>query len=175
MARPLLRTLVLGLCLAGAALLMVACVATSKHEPERHTHQLQGQTSHYAGGIVSQTNAERRKAGLRDLSIDNELTAAANQRARELVSRFSHTRPDGRSYETVLRECHVSAYKSWGENILYNMSEDPADAMRSWMNSSGHRANILGRDFTHIGVGVYRSGGKVYVVQLFLGRGAGGG
>lgn len=138
--------------------------------PEQVQQQPQAQASDYAGGIINLTNAERRKAGLRDLSLDPELMAATSLRARELEKSFSHNRPDGRPYDTVLRELRVKSYSSWGENILQNMSENPADAVTQWMNSSGHRANILKSEFTHIGVGVHRSGGKTYVVQIFVGR-----
>lgn len=139
-------------------------------EPGQVQDSPQAQTSGYAAGIVNLTNAERRKAGRRNLGADNELTAAAAQRAREIERRFAHTRPDGRSFETALPEYRVKPHSWWGENILYNMSENPSDAVTWWMNSSGHRANILKKEFTHIGVGAHRSGGKIYVVQLFVGR-----
>lgn len=138
---------------------------TSRQSP----NQLRAQTN-YAGDIMSLTNAERRKARLPELVADNELVAATALRARELATRFAHTRPDGSSFDTVLREFRVRPYKSWGENILYNMHEAPADAVKTWMNSPGHRANILNKGFTHTGVGVHRSGGKTYVVQIFVGR-----
>ena len=124
----------------------------------------------YAVDIVNLVNAERRKARLGDLAIDNELMAATALRARELESAFSHNRPDGRSYDTVLREFNVRPYNAWGENILYNQSNNPADAMQQWMDSSGHRANILSGNFTHIGVGIHQSEDITYVVQIFVGR-----
>ena len=145
-----------------------------RRDERRHENtqqpQIQAQTSDYAGDIVNLTNAERRKAGFRNLGIDDELMAAASLRARELVSEFDHRRPDGRSWDTVLREYRVRSYNSWGENILYNMSDKPAEAMNQWMNSSGHHTNILSKNFTHIGVGVHRNGGRTYVVQIFVGR-----
>jgi uncharacterized protein YkwD len=137
---------------------------------ERMQRQPQSQMSKYALSVVNLSNAERRKAGLRELAADNALMAAAARRAQELERRFEHTRPNGKKFDTVFREFNVGSYNAWGENILYNSSEDPADALKQWMNSSGHRANILGKQFTHIGVGAHRSGGKTYVVQLFVGR-----
>ena len=141
-----------------------------RSQPRQTQTQTQTQVSGYAGGVVNLTNAERRNAGVRALGVDNELMAAAAQRAREMERRFDHFRPDGRSFESVLPEYRVKPHNWWGENILYNMSDKPADAVNWWMNSSGHRANILKKEYTHIGVCVYRSGGKTYVVQLFVGR-----
>jgi uncharacterized protein YkwD len=138
--------------------------------PERMQRQPQAQILNYALGVINLSNSERRKAGLRELGTDNELMAAAAQRAQEIERRFEHTRPNGKNFDTVFREFSVRSYNWWGENILYNSSDDPADALKWWMNSSGHRANILGRQFTHIGVGVHRSGGMIYVVQLVVGR-----
>jgi uncharacterized protein YkwD len=143
---------------------------TPPAQQPRQQPQPQQQPSNYAADVVNLTNAERRRAGLSDLRIDNELMAAAAQRARELERHCSHGRPDGRSWNTVLREFRVASYNSWSENILFNMSDRPADAVAQWMNSSGHRANILRRESSRIGVGVHRSGGRTYVVQLFVGR-----
>jgi uncharacterized protein YkwD len=83
---------------------------------------------------------------------------------------MSHTRPNGRYCDTVLSEYRVKSYNWWGENIQYNTSEKAFDVVNWWMNSPSHRDNILKREYTHIGVGVHRSGGKIYVVQLFVGR-----
>lgn len=122
------------------------------------------------GEVVRISNAERRKARLGDLRADDELMAAAAKRAAEIPRLFEHKRPDGRSWDTVLTEYRVKRYNSWGENILYNSSGKATDAMTWWMKSPGHRANILNGDYTHIGVGVYKSSGKTYFVQLFVGR-----
>ena len=124
----------------------------------------------FANQVINLTNAERRKEGLHDLVIDNELAAAASLRAREIERKFEHTRPDGRSFATIISEFHVEPHNLRGENILYNTSDSPAYAVWQWMNSIGHRANILRREFTHIGVGVHRSARRTYVAQLFVGR-----
>ena len=78
---------------------------------------------------------------------------------------FSHTRPDGRSCFTALTDLGIS-YGGAGENIAYGQSS-PEEVMTAWMNSSGHRANILNSSFTKLGVGVYKSGNTIYWVQLF--------
>ena len=124
----------------------------------------------YANKVVELTNAERRKEGLGALRIDEDLMKATAKRARELESEFGHTRPDGDDWDTVLDEFGVSPYNRWGENVLYNSSGKPGDAVEQWMNSPGHRANILNGGYTHIGVGAYQSGGLTYVVQIFVGR-----
>ena len=87
---------------------------------------------------------------------------SADIRAKELVSLFSHSRPDGSDYTTVL----PSGLNAWGENVAMGQTS-PEKVMESWMNSSGHRANILSSDFTLIGVGFYESGGEYYWVQNF--------
>jgi len=138
--------------------------------PESFENRSQAEAADYVTEVVNLTNAERRKAGRSNLSIDSELMAATGQRAREMVRKLDHTRPDGRSWDTVLNEFRVRSYNVWGENILYNMSDRPSDAVAQWMNSPGHRANILEEDYTHIGVGVYRNREDTYVVQIFVGR-----
>ena len=127
--------------------------------------------SRYARDVVALTNVERRKAWLRALQIDNELMAAAAQRAREIERHLAHTRPDGRPFNTIFREFQVKSYNRSGENlILYYMSDSPAEAVRVWMNSPKHQANILRKEFTHTGVGVHRSGNRTYAVQFFAAR-----
>ncbi len=109
--------------------------------------------------VVAQVNAERAKKGLSALRVDVELTRAAQVRAREIVQKFSHTRPDGTAWSTV----SASAY---GENLA--MGQKTVDkAMAAWMSSQGHRANILRASYGSIGVCCYVSGGVTYWVQLF--------
>ena len=121
--------------------------------------------SEYAQAVFNSVNAERQKAGLSTLSYDGQLDQAANVRAQEIVQSFSHTRPDGRSTFSILSDLGIS-YTSAGENIAYGQ-RSPEEVMTGWMNSEGHRANILNSNFTSIGVGVYKSGNTLYWVQLF--------
>ena len=73
---------------------------------------------------------------------------------------------DGSSFATALKEQNVS-YRSAGENIAWGQ-KTPEQVMEAWMNSDGHRANILNAKFTKIGVGQYRdAAGRNYWVQLF--------
>ncbi|MDD3571146.1 MAG: CAP domain-containing protein [Lachnospiraceae bacterium] len=108
--------------------------------------------SSYAQEVVNLVNAERAKEGLSPLSIDSKVTAAAQVRATEIKTSFSHTRPDGRSCFTALAEAGAS-YSGAGENIAIGQ-KTPSEVVTAWMNSPGHRANIMKPNFKYIGVGV---------------------
>ncbi len=124
------------------------------------------ETLSYAEQVVQLVNKEREKAGLSTLTMDADITAAANVRAKEIVQKFSHTRPDGSNFGTVLKEQGVS-FKGSGENIAWGQ-KSPEQVMNAWMNSDGHRANILNKNFKNIGVGYYQNEkGVNYWVQLF--------
>lgn len=126
---------------------------------------LQGMSA-YAQRVVELVNEERAKAGLKPVTVQKNITAAAQVRAVETVSQFSHTRPDGTSFSTALKEQGVS-YRGSGENIAWGQ-KTPEQVMNGWMNSAGHRANILNAKFTSIGVGYHQtSGGVNYWTQLF--------
>lgn len=110
--------------------------------------------------VLDAVNAERAAVGLGSLSMDEDLMEAAMQRAAETVVHFSHTRPDGRT-------CFTVSSKANGENIASG-SSTAAGVMDQWMNSEGHRANILDGSWNSVGIGCYRaSNGVTYWVQLF--------
>ena len=112
-----------------------------------------------AQSVVNQVNRERAARGLSALRIDPALTAAAQIRAKEIVQKFSHTRPDGTKWSTV-------SSAAYGENIA--KGQKTADkVMAAWMSSSGHRANILRANYGSIGVACVKSGNVYYWVQLF--------
>ena len=119
-----------------------------------------------AAQVVSLVNMEREKAGLPALAYDAQLCEAAKIRAQEIVSNFAHERPDGSSCFTVLRDLHIS-YVACGENIAKG-SQTPEAVMNGWMNSAGHRANILNAHFTKIGVAMVKVGNTRYWVQCFI-------
>ena len=115
--------------------------------------------------VVRLVNIEREKNGLSALKSDNEkLNRAADIRAEELTTSFSHTRPSGADCFSVLIERGIK-YCAAGENIAYGY-RTPAEVVEGWLNSPGHRANILTGSFTHIGVGYNENGN--YWVQLFI-------
>lgn len=117
--------------------------------------------------VVKLVNEERAKAGLQPLEIQQNVTDAANVRAREIKTSFSHTRPNGQSAFSALKEQGVN-YRGAGENIAWGQ-RTPEEVMEGWMNSEGHRANILNAKFTKIGVGHYRDeNGRNYWTQMFI-------
>lgn len=113
-------------------------------------------------------NEARAANGLEALQYDYTLAEAAGKRAEELVSTFSHSRPDGSVCFTVLEEYGIE-YWSAGENIAAGFT-DAATVMNGWLNSPGHYMNIMG-DYSHIGVGHYTDAyGTEYWVQLFIAK-----
>lgn len=121
----------------------------------------------YAKHVVELVNAERAKAGLSPLSVHTAAAGAAQTRSREIETVFSHTRPDGSAFSSVLASAGIN-FRGAGENIAYGQ-QTPEQVMETWMNSAGHRANILNSSFTSIGVGHYKnSAGVNYWTQLFL-------
>lgn len=112
--------------------------------------------------ILRLVNVERQKVGLDPLQYYSAGQSAADTRAEEITEVFDHTRPNGSSCFTALHEAGVHYYAA-GENIA--MGYPTAEAvMEGWMNSEGHRANILNENFTHLIVGV----NGTHWVQLFV-------
>lgn len=142
---------------------------TGKPQPET-TGKPQPETP--AGGtaaqqIVSLANAERAKAGCDPLRVDNRLQAAAQAHADDMAARnyYEHDNPEGQNAGDRMAAAGYG-WRRWGENI-HRGPKDPATAMRDWMNSSGHRANILDCRFKDIGVGVNVSANGPWWVQNF--------
>ena len=125
-------------------------------------------TTAIAKEIIARTNLERQNKGLTLFKTNDTLNSAAQVRAKELAQSFSHTRPNGESCFTVLDQYSIDCYSA-GENIGSSTGFGGAEtAVETWMNSTGHRNNILNSNYTHIGVGVYKSGNKYYYLQIFL-------
>lgn len=118
--------------------------------------------------VVELVNKERKAAGKAALQADDELNAIAEVRAKEIAEKFDHKRPDGTSCFTALDEAGYS-YRSAAENIALTYNNSADEVVTVWMNSSGHKANILSDDVTKIGVGYYEANGKYYWVQVFAG------
>ena len=104
----------------------------------------------FAQEVFEEVNIQRTGNSLAPLVMTPELTDVAMKRAAELVVRFSHTRPNGSSCFTAF----PSTQNAIGENIAYGQ-EEPWIVMDGWMNSPGHRANILHTDYKSIGVGCF--------------------
>lgn len=122
----------------------------------------------YTKDVVTLVNKERTSRGLKELKLNETLYNKAMIRSKELVKLFSHTRPNGTSCFTVLEGI---SYRCMGENIAAGQ-RTPKEVVTDWMNSPGHRANILSPDFTKIGVGLVYNSNSVYGyfwTQIFLG------
>lgn len=118
--------------------------------------------------VLRIVNEERLAQGLEPLSMFSGIQKAAGTRAEEIADYFNHIRPDGTSCFTAISEQGI-AYRSAGENIAAGYMS-PSDVMSGWMNSPGHRSNILGSEYDHLGVGYCTGGsyGKNWS-QLFVG------
>lgn len=115
-------------------------------------------------------NKQRTNNGLQALKVDSETQRVARIKAEDMVNNnyFSHNSPTYGSPFDMLKSFKVS-YKTAGENIAANSSN--SGAVNSWMNSSGHKANILNSNFNYTGIGVVSSSkyGKIFV-QMFIGK-----
>ncbi|WP_027293014.1 CAP domain-containing protein [Robinsoniella sp. KNHs210] len=141
--------------------------APETNAPETNAPETDGSEDVSAARKVADlVNQERAKAGLAPLEVKVNLQTAAQVRAKEIEKSFSHTRPNGSSFSTVLAENGVD-YRGSGENIAWGQ-RSPEEVMNGWMNSDGHRANILNKNFKYIGVGYHvNSNGTGYWTQLF--------
>ena len=115
--------------------------------------------------VIRLVNKERKKKKLKELKKNEILCEFADIRAEELVENFSHTRPDGTKCFTILEGSRFEHYGA-AENIAMPYAT-PESVMKAWMNSSGHRKNILNKDYVQIGIGYHYEDGYSYWVQLF--------
>ncbi len=129
-----------------------------------------GDYSAFQKKVVELVNAERAKAGLKPLKMNTELSKVATLKSQDMAKNnyFSHTSPTYGSPFDMMKKFGIS-YKTAGENIAMGQTT-PEQVMNGWMNSSGHRANILKASFTEIGVGIAKnSSGRLYWTQQFIG------
>lgn len=118
--------------------------------------------------VVDLTNQERAKAGLKALQIDAKLTQSAQAKSQDMKDKnyFSHTSPTYGSPFDQMKSFGVT-YRSAAENIAMGQ-RSAAEVVKAWMESPGHRANIMNPSYTHIGVGLSDSG--YYWTQQFIGK-----
>ncbi len=104
--------------------------------------------------MLTIVNAERAKAGCPAVTADDRLTVAARAHSADMAARnyFSHTTPEGVQFATRITEAGYR-WSGAGENIAKGQ-RTPQAVMTSWMNSAGHKANILNCGFQNLGVGV---------------------
>jgi len=118
--------------------------------------------------VLSLVNQERSRAGIKPLEMDWELQRVARVKACDMAEKgyFSHQSPTYGSPFDMMKQFGVS-YRSAGENIAEGQ-RTPAEVMQAWMNSQGHRENILKSDYTHLGVGYCETGN--HWVQMFISK-----
>ena len=120
--------------------------------------------------VFNLINAQRTKNGLSSLKVDAEVQSVARIKAQDMVKNnyFDHNSPTYGSPFDILNRFKIS-YRTAGENIAGNSSNQAA--VTAWMNSSGHKANILNSGFNYTGIGVVNGSkyGKIYV-QIFIGK-----
>lgn len=118
--------------------------------------------------VIRLVNVERSKKGLQALTADWEISRVARYKSQDMINKkyFSHTSPTFGSPFKMLESFGIR-FSSAGENIAYGQ-QTPLAVMNSWMNSAGHKANILSPSYTHIGVGLAKSSsGVCYWTQMF--------
>lgn len=118
--------------------------------------------------VIDLTNEQRRQNGLQPLKADPQLSGVALKKSQDMQQNgyFSHTSPTYGSPFDMMRDFGVS-YKTAGENIAQGQ-RTPQEVVNAWMNSPGHRENILNPNYTHIGVGYVGSGN--HWTQMFIGK-----
>ncbi|UOQ91985.1 CAP domain-containing protein [Halobacillus shinanisalinarum] len=124
--------------------------------------------SAFAKKVVELTNAERAQEGLAPLELDVELSKVAKDKSLDMQQNdyFSHTSPTYGSPFDMMKQYGID-YKTAGENIAMGQTT-PEQVVQGWMNSQGHRENIMNPSFTHIGVGYAEQGN--YWTQMFIGK-----
>lgn len=110
--------------------------------------------------IFDATNAEREAAGIEPLVWDDELAEYADIRAEEIITNFSHVRTDG-------TKCYVLSTLIYGENIARGPHANGEDFLEHWMDSEGHKENILNPEYVTIGIGFTCTEQGDTAVQLF--------
>ncbi|PIC80846.1 hypothetical protein CSV75_03420 [Sporosarcina sp. P18a] len=139
--------------------------AVKKPQTDKPTQQQTANVSATEQAVLDLTNAERTKAGLKPLQIDAALQKSAKQKSADMATNnyFSHTSPTYGSPFDQMKQNGVT-YRSAAENIAMGQ-RSAQDVVTAWMNSAGHRQNILTPSFTHIGIG-YDANGHYWTQQF---------
>lgn len=129
--------------------------------------QLDSTVSAYESEVIRLVNVQRTQNGLKPLTANWELSRVARYKSQDMVDNryFSHTSPTYGTPFQMIRNFGLS-FRTAGENIAYGQ-RTPQAVVNAWMNSSGHRANILNASYTQIGVGYVANGH--YWTQMFIG------
>src|SRR5699024_2039485 len=137
-------------------------------DPVEPTEEVNSNLNAFEQQVVELTNQERTAHGLQALSIDESLSAVAREKSNDMARSgyFSHNSPTYGSPFDMMQQFGIS-YQTAGENIARGQTS-PEEVVNGWMNSEGHRANILNPNFTHIGVGYID--GSNHWTQMFIGK-----
>ncbi|WP_152656767.1 CAP domain-containing protein [Oceanobacillus sp. CFH 90083] len=127
-----------------------------------------GEVSQFEQEVVDLTNQEREKQGLAPLELDTELSKVARAKSEDMQANnyFDHNSPNYGSPFDMMQSFGID-YNTAGENIAQGQ-RSPEEVVNAWMNSQGHRENIMNSDFTHIGIGHVEEGN--YWTQMFIGK-----
>ncbi|MDF3002922.1 MAG: serine protease [Bacillota bacterium] len=142
---------------------------TKPADTDSNTNTDNAAIGNYEQQVVDLVNKERAAAGLSALKVNTKLASVAETKAEDLRDKnyFSHTSPTYGSPFDMMKQFGIT-YTAAGENIAKGQ-KNPSSVMDGWMNSEGHRANILNSSYTEIGVGyVTDSNGNTYWVQMFI-------
>lgn len=127
--------------------------------------------SSYQQQVLDLVNAERAKRGISALTLDSSLSSIATKKSQDMVNKnyFDHTSPTYGSPFDMMKQFGIS-YRTAGENIAKGQ-KTPQEVVAAWMNSEGHRKNILNPNFTNLGVGIAKDSNKTtYWTQMFIGK-----
>ena len=146
-----------------AAIILLCAIFTPKADAI-------SEEDYYENAVLYWTNVERARHGLAALKTTDALSNASYTRAKELLTNYDHTRPNGQRWTTVFAANGIS-YGCAAENIAVGYST-PCSVVNAWMESTGHRNNILSEKYTYMGSGYYysNSGYKNHWEQLFAGK-----
>ncbi len=136
-----------------------------KQEPSQTD---KSELSQFEQEVVDLTNQERAKQGLPALKVDTELSKVARAKSKDMAANgyFAHNSPTYGSPFDMMKQFGIS-YSTAGENIAKGQ-RSPQEVVNAWMNSQGHRENIMNAKFTHIGVGYVEQGN--HWTQQFIGK-----
>jgi uncharacterized YkwD family protein len=147
--------------------------ATQQQAPQQNAEkpaaeQNASAVSEFEKKVVELTNAERAKQGLAPLKLDEELSKVAKEKSKDMKANnyFSHNSPTYGSPFDMMKKFGIQ-YNTAGENIAQGQ-QSPEEVVNAWMNSEGHRANIMNANYTLIGVGHVAEGN--YWTQMFIGK-----
>ncbi|MCJ8224701.1 hypothetical protein DI291_08170 [Bacillus paralicheniformis] len=137
-------------------------------QQKQNTAPSSSSVSAYEKEVVELTNAERKKQGLKPLTLDEKLSKVARTKSQDMKDNnyFDHNSPTYGSPFDMMKKFGIT-YRTAGENIAKGQ-KTPQEVVKAWMNSEGHRKNIMNPNFTHIGVGYVKDGN--YWTQQFIGK-----